>query len=290
MKPFLLFMHRMLAPAICLLLLNRVSGQSAITPFVLGQIHEIRSEVLNETRILNIYLPEGYKASDTVRYPVVYLLDGGADEDFIHVVGLYQFNNFPWIQRVPPSIVVGIANIDRKRDFTFPATHTNEQQRFPTSGHSNQFRKFLSEELQPYIRKQFRTNADQTLIGQSLAGLFACETVLKQPELFNRYIIISPSLWWDDGSLLKAAPELLNAHPSAHAAIYLGVGKEGLAPCDAPHVMEVDANLLAETIRSARGASNRLIFDYLPDENHATITHQAVFNALRSLFPVPLNK
>src|SRR6476620_8148578 len=79
-------------------------------PFVLGVTEEIESKELSEKRILNIYLPEGYNKSDTVKYPVVYLLDGSADEDFIHVVGLYQFNNFPWIERVPKSIIVGIAN------------------------------------------------------------------------------------------------------------------------------------------------------------------------------------
>ena len=82
-------------------------------PFVLGVIDEINSKELAEKRILNIYLPEGYEKDDTTKYPVIYLLDGSADEDFIHVVGLVQFNNFSWINRVPKSIVVGIANIDR---------------------------------------------------------------------------------------------------------------------------------------------------------------------------------
>ena len=91
-------------------------------PFVLGVIDEIQSVQLGEKRVLNIYLPEGYNKNDTVTYPVAYLLDGSADEDFIHVTGIYQFNNFPWIARVPKTIIVGIANVDRKRDFTYPST------------------------------------------------------------------------------------------------------------------------------------------------------------------------
>src|SRR4051812_37329257 len=70
-------------------------------PFVLGQVEEISSFVLSEKRTLNIYLPEGYNPKDSLKYPVVYLLDGSADEDFIHIVGLYQFYTFPWINRVP---------------------------------------------------------------------------------------------------------------------------------------------------------------------------------------------
>ena len=89
-------------------------------PFVLGVIDELPSTILAEKRTLNIYLPEGYKNDDTTKYPVIYLLDGSADEDFIHIVGLVQFNSFEWINGVPKSIVVGIATVDRKRDFTFP--------------------------------------------------------------------------------------------------------------------------------------------------------------------------
>ena len=75
-------------------------------PFVLGVIDEIQSAQLGEKRVLNIYLPDGYK-NDTAKYSVIYLLDGSADEDFIHVAGLVQFNSFPWVKRLPPTIVVG---------------------------------------------------------------------------------------------------------------------------------------------------------------------------------------
>ena len=91
-------------------------------PFVLGVIEEIQSSALKEKRILNIYLPEGYDQNDSAKYPVIYLLDGSAHEDFIHIAGLVQFNSFEWINQVPKSIVVGIATVDRRRDFTFPTS------------------------------------------------------------------------------------------------------------------------------------------------------------------------
>lgn len=168
-------------------------------PFVLGLIDEIQSVELAEKRILNIYLPEGYNKNDTIKYPVVYLLDGSADEDFIHVVGLYQFYTFPWINRVPKSIVVGIASVDRRRDFTYPTTIEADKKRYPTTGHSENFINFIQKELQPYIEKKYKTISSRTIIGQSLGGLLATEILLKKPELFNQYIIISPSIWWDNG-------------------------------------------------------------------------------------------
>ena len=168
-------------------------------PFVLGVTDEIYSKELKEKRTLNIYLPEGYTKTDTIHYPVVYLLDGSADEDFIHVAGLYQFSSFEWVNLVSKSIIVGIATVDRKRDFTYPTTITEDKIKYPTTGHSDVFIAFLEKELQPFVEKNYKANTEKTIIGQSLGGLLATEILLKKPFLFNTYIIISPSLWWDNG-------------------------------------------------------------------------------------------
>ncbi|HEX9979619.1 MAG TPA: alpha/beta hydrolase-fold protein [Flavobacterium sp.] len=249
-------------------------------PFVLGVVNEIESEELGEKRLLNIYLPEGYNSEDTVKYPVIYLLDGSADEDFIHVVGLVQFYSFEWINQVPKSIVVGIATVDRRRDFTFPTTIEEERKAYPTSGHSDKFINFIEHELQPFIERNYKTNATKTLIGQSLGGLLAVEVLQKKPALFNKYIIVSPSLWWDNGSLLDRPLTGLQ-----NLDVYIGVGKEGITPTRIPRVMEVDANVLADKITAAKSPGVKVHFDYLPQENHATIMHQAVSNAFKVLYP-----
>jgi uncharacterized protein len=257
------------------------NNKSVVKPLVVGEVHQIQSAILNETRTLNIYLPDGYNTKDSIKYPVVYLLDGGIEEDFIHIVGLYQFNSFEWINTVPPSIIVGIANVDRIRDLTHLTSDTADARRYPTAGHSELFINFIENELQPYIQQKFKTASSKTLIGESLGGLLATEILLKKPTLFTTYIIVSPSLWWDDGSLLKLNSPIFDETYIQPTHIYIGVGREGLAPGDKPHVMEVDVNLLAEKISATKSKSIVVSFDYLPFENHATVMHQAVFNALR---------
>ncbi len=202
----------------------------------MGTIEQIQSVQLGEKRILNVYLPDGYNKSDTIKYHSIYLLDGSADEDFIHTVGLVQFSSFPWVNRVPPSIVVGIANKDRKRDFTFASTIEDDKKLCPTSGHSDKFMAFIEKELQPYIEHKYKTNGQRTLIGESLGGLLATEILLKKPTLFTRYIIISPQAycWWDDASLLKLHSDILNDNFKQKTSIYIGVGKEGLGPTKKP--------------------------------------------------------
>lgn len=258
-------------------------GQKHGKPFVMGVIEELQSKALGEKRILNIYLPKGYDQHDTTRYAVIYLLDGSADEDFIHVSGIVQFYSFPWINRIPKSIVVGIASVDRRRDFTYPTTIAKDKEHYPTTGHSDQFIHFIEDELQPFIQKNYRTNALKTIIGQSLGGLLATEILFKKPGLFNNYVIISPSLWWDNGSLLNHSAELLKAEQQ-QIHIYIGVGKEGLTSTTAPRVMEVDANLLADKIEQLKKPKVKVIFDYLPKEDHATISHQAILNAFDLIY------
>ena len=252
-------------------------------PFVIGEIIEFQSKVLSETRALNIYLPEGYNLKDSIKYPVIYLLDGSADEDFIHIVGIVQYNSFEWINIVPKSIVVGIATVDRRRDFTFPTTIQTDKKKYPSTGHSDKFISFIETELQPFINHKFKTNQSKTIIGQSLGGLLETEILLKKPTLFNKYIIVSPSLWWDNGSLLNQNSEILNNTFTQKTEIYIGVGKEGLTPTEVPRVMEVDANLLADKIKQTKSKTITVLFDYLPQEDHATIMHQAVLNAFKQL-------
>lgn len=256
---------------------------AAAKDFVLGKIETLHSEILGEDRTLNIYLPEDYDRN--LKYPVIYLLDGSADEDFIHIVGLVQYNTFSWVDRIPKSIVVGIANTNRKLNFTSVSNRESDKKLVPNNGGSNQFIAFIEKELQPFVEKRYSTSNAKTIIGQSLGGLLATEILFTKPELFNRYIIISPSLWWRDGYLLKESPAILKQNYTEPLAIYIGVGKEGSIDGSKNHIMENDAKLLYTKIKEGSSKKVKVFFDYLPAEDHATVTHQAVFNAFRILYP-----
>ncbi len=242
-------------------------------PFVLGEYFYLDSKELNEIRTVNVYLPQGYSIDSTHSYPVVYVLDGSAHEDFIHIAGLAQFLNM--YQLMPNSIVVGISNVDRKRDYTFPTTIEQDKKDFPTTGGSAKFITFLETELQPAIQNKYNTNDSKTIIGQSLGALLATEVLLKKPNLFNHYIIISPSLWWDNESLLKQAPELLKNSADKKLSVFVGVGKEG-------KVMENDAKKLATVLKTQKNIFTH--FEYLPNEDHATILHRAVYRAMEVFY------
>ena len=243
------------------------------TPFTIGESVILHSHTLNENRILNIYLPLGYSKDPVKTYPVIYLLDGSADEDFIHISGLVQFCSFQWLQIIPESIVVGIANVDRQRDFTFPAKNAENLRNHPTSGGSMNFIRFLSSEVQPFIEEHYRTNSTTTLIGQSLGGLLATEILFSQPDLFDNYIIVSPSLWWDDESLLEAVP----IPYASLKSIYVAVGSEG-------PIMEREARGLYEKLNQDPHENTTLFFHFMEAQNHADALHLAVYDAFEKIF------
>ena len=84
-------------------------------PIEIGRSYVIPSQILGGKRTINVYLPPGY--SDAKRsFPVLYLLDGGAAEDFHHITGLAQVVAFNG--RTQELIVVGIEGVDRKHDLT----------------------------------------------------------------------------------------------------------------------------------------------------------------------------
>lgn len=243
--------------------------------FVLGEVRHFHSEILGESRTVNVYLPDGYGLDPFKKYPVMYLLDGSKDEDFIHIVGLAQFANFPWTKLLEPTIIVGIANVDRKRDFTYPSKNAKDNEELPTSGGSAKFIDFIEDELQPFINKTYSTSDNLTLISQSLGGLLATEILYAKPSLFTNYIIVSPSLWWDDQSLLTEK-DILTTFESKKT-VYLAVGKEG-------EVMETLAKELSTKLQSIDKSQLNFHFDYLEDADHANILHLAVYRALERFF------
>lgn len=252
---------------------------SSQTPVVedlkIGQRVTLNSKVLNEKRILNIYLPQTYDKTKT--YPVIYILDGSMNEDFLHLAGLQQFFNLSF--GMPDFIIVGIENVDRKRDFTFHTDLKDLQKDYPTTGHSDKFIRFVEEELQPYINKNYKTNQTKYVIGQSLGALVATEVLLKKPELFTHYFIISPSLWWDDESLYNNASKIISQQKDDERFVYISVGKQ-------EHPMMVkEADGLYQILKNSGKKKLKLEYKLMTDDDHATILHKSVYEGFLKLFP-----
>jgi predicted alpha/beta superfamily hydrolase len=245
-------------------------------PLVIGETFTLDSKALGETRRLNVYLPAGYIQSPSLRLPVLYMPDGGLNEDFLHIAGLVQISIDNETMR--PFILVGIANTERRRDLTGPTEVAEDRKIAPRVGGSAAYRQFIRTELMPAVRARYRTTDETAIVGESLAGLFVLETLLLEPDLFTFYLAVDPSLWWNRGALVEQAPKLLRAHATQlpGRAVYLTTSSQGdTAP----------AARLAEALQKA---GVRTYNEPMPGETHRTIYHPAAQLGFRRLFkPAP---
>ncbi|WP_291839684.1 alpha/beta hydrolase-fold protein [Brevundimonas sp.] len=247
------------------------------TPIVIGQSYALPSATYGGTREINVWLPPGYAESGKT-YPVLYLLDGGQAQDFHHISGLAQLGTIVGTTR--DVIVVGVASVDRRNELALPTEDPELIARYPAQGQSARFRDFLWKEVQPFVEGRFRTNGETALMGESLAGLFVVETFLKEPQLFDAYVAVSPSLWWDGGQLARQAGAHLRDHSNDPRTLILTIADEG-------GEMQAAMDVLVGNLRQY--AMPGVTWDYQPrpTENHATIYHGAALDAFRRLYAVP---
>lgn len=244
-------------------------GESS-APLTIGESFTVESSVLGETRRINVYRPT--QAAEQP-LPVLYLLDGGLGEDFLHIAGLLQVSVGNGTMR--PFLLVGIENTDRRRDMTGPTDNAEDRKMAPTAGGSAAFRSFLRQELLPTMSERYATTGETAIIGESFAGLFVVETLLHEPDLFDSYVALDPSLWWNDKRLLGEALALQLAGNGKHRKLFIAASADF-----GDKAADLFANAFCEpgTFTVAR------ICEFLPTETHATIFHPAALKAFRSLF------
>lgn len=265
----------MLSPAHAL---TAAEADVAIEPLAIGDTFTIESAVLGETRRINVYRAPGYGTEPDAPLPVLYMPDGGIAEDFLHVAGLVQVSVMNGTMR--PFMLVGIENTERRRDLTGPTDDPQDREIAPRVGGSAEFRAFLRDELMPAIEARYPTTDETAIVGESLAGLFVLETFVLEPALFDGYIAIDPSLWWNRHALLAQLDALLETGPELGNVVFIASSDEpGLAG---------PAARFAAALQRASSPGLRVHHVPMPEERHATIYHPAALRAFRLLFaPTP---
>ena len=192
----------------------QVKAQTKNNNIIIGKKDSVYSHILNEKREIWIYLPSSYNPENSSkRFPVMYLLDG--DAHFHSVTGLIQqlAGGINGNSIFPDMIVVGIPNTDRTRDLTHVASRVTPDGReadfLKSSGGGENFISFMRKELIPSIEKKYYTAPHRMLVGHSFGGIVAINVLLNHTDLFNSYISIDPSMWWDKKALLHRAADVL---------------------------------------------------------------------------------
>ncbi|MDN3642496.1 alpha/beta hydrolase-fold protein [Lutimonas halocynthiae] len=297
-------MNKFAALMIILLFVNCIDKKSekdspnASNEISFGKIDSLYSDVLGESRKIWVHIPAGADNStfSTKKYPVLYLLDGPGH--FYSVAGMIkQLSTTNGNTIVPQMIIVAIPNTNRTRDLT--PTHTDESPFgddvawLKDSGGGETFTDFIEKELIPFIDEKYPTSPYRTYVGHSFGGLTVINTLISRPELFNNYVAIDPSLWWNNQGTLNEAKKTIAEADFENKSLFVGVANTLPPDMD---LVQAKKDTTKETfhyrsilnfVESAEEHKENgltLSWKYYPEDDHGSVPLISEYDALRSIF------
>ncbi len=263
-----------------------LSGLSAYAQkdnrITIGTVDTINSKILNEKRTIQIHVPDGGKDD---HYPVLYILDG--ETHFQSAVAITEQLSGV----LPPMIVVGINNMGfnaRERDLT--PTKVNDVR---SSGGGENFISFIEKELIPYVESRYPTSNYRIFSGHSLGGLTVINAFINHTRLFNAYIALDPSLWWDNQQWIKKYESELLRNDFNNRSLFVGIANNIPAGLDTVSVLKSNDPIsgvtravipFVHTLRDDKPKGLQWASKFYPAERHGTVELVAEYDALRYLF------
>lgn len=238
--------------------------------------HFILSSTANgESYHIFVQLPSSYSSTEKL-YPVLYMPDG--DQFFGMVCDIAYLLSHR--DSVPELIIVAVGYDSevpvhfhqRIRDLS-----PTSIEQFPGSGGGSQFMNFLVSQLMPHIEQTYRVDSsERTFLGASIAGLFALFTMFEHPELCQRWIVSSPSFFWDNQWLFRREEEFASNHTSLPVRLFVSVAELEEA--------NQDLNRLSEVLESRKYSGFSLQTAVIADETHFSVQPAAFAKGLKRVF------
>lgn len=275
------------------LLIILISFSYQAQKITIGKTNTIKSNILKEKRDFYVYVPPKFDERDkNKKYPVLYLLDG---ETHFHSVASMVRQLASFDERFMEMIVVGIPNTNR---FLNLSHHQISEFRDTKgweslTGGGKDFEAFMENELFPFIERKYPALDHRTLIGHSLGGLFAMHVLYENPDLFDNYIALDPSLWWGKKYLMEHKDEIINNIKSKSKSLYVGIANTlnyGVSLKEAMNdstLSNEHIDCIYSFVNSAKDQLNqtdRFFWKYYPDEDHGSVPTIASYHAFKSLF------
>lgn len=267
---------------------NCCFGQQKDNRITIGTVDTIYSNILKEKRIIYVHVPRGSKDE---RYPVLYILDG--DDHFESAVAIEeQFR--PGV--LPDMIVIGITNTNRERDLT--PTHVQPDRMINAgdaakSGGGENFIDFMQRELIPYVDAHYPTTTYKVFSGHSLGGLTVLNAFFNHTGLFNAYIAIDPSIWWEQGRWIEKNEKKISQINLNNKGLFLAIANNLPPGMDTLSVWK-DTSIstlfprsvlgFAQWLRGTQPAGLNWSSKFYPNEWHGVVEFNAEYDALRYLF------
>ncbi len=197
---------------LCLILTSKIYAQNVGDDIVIGKYDRVHSEILNEDRLLLVSLPDGYDKTN-IDYPVAYLFYGDRIMQY-YAPTISEIDKLSSDGFMPQMIVVGIGNTDRYGNFL-------PNNRNGVNAGVDDFRKFLKEELFPFVENKFRTKESRIFIAPQASGVFSMNVMFEEQDMFDACFMNNPFRWpYNREYLLNKSLKYFNSNPEAKNYIY----------------------------------------------------------------------
>jgi predicted alpha/beta superfamily hydrolase len=249
--------------------------------FALASTHSLtlKSDLSGRDHELTVSLPDSYDRSPDKRYPVLYFMDAYWDMPLLAAI----HDNLVWDNVLPELIMVGFSYPGEQTDYGdlrgLDLTPTQDPAENLDSGHAEEFLRFIESTVIPYVESHYRTDrARRALSGASLGGLFTLYAMCEKPDLFQRYIAMSPDARWDKGYLSRLDDTYAKGHRSLPARLFLSVGGDEYAPAREPVVA------FQEKLQARGYEGLALMSCTIAGERHAGVKAEGYTRGLRWVF------
>ena len=232
-------------------------------------------------------------AEPDARCPTLYLLDA----EYSFPLAAAIIDHLSARGRIDPVIAVSIAykdkshyRLNRTRDYTpYHVKSGGYGEEFQkVSGGGGEFLRVIEKEIIPVVEARFGETRRRGLVGDSYGGLFATYAFETARTLFDDYIIVSPSLWYADGKIVKDVEKsCAKGRNAAAARVILEVGAYEEQP-ENGHAMVSDLARLNSVMKACASRDVETYYRVFDDETHASVFPAALSTGLRRLFaPAP---
>ena len=254
-------------PILTTLLLLLINFAALAQPITIGERHSINSKVYNDTREVLIYKPPSYYSNPDANFPVLYMVD--ADYNFHYVTGLIELLS-GISEFIPEMIVVGVSGkgTTTYRENSKPPFDVKDK------GNADVTVDYIEKELMPFIETNYKSNGYKILSGHSIGGLFVTYAMINHNHLFDSFIAISSSLWWEDEAVKVNTQESFKKKATLNASYYISLANE----------KGMGVHGFLEMIQYHGPRSMKIKFKYLPDESHGSVGLPTYKWALMDMF------
>lgn len=253
--------------------------------------HLLYSKPLQQHYIIDVFLPKGYQAKESEfqfpKYPVIYVLNSRPNA--------VMAATLRHVAEMSREIIVGIDFADKNgsptdsffaftRDLTPTVNNSWEQASTAGSGgHAKEFLNFINNKVKPLINATYNVNKrNQTLVGHSFGGLFSLYVLLNHGESFERYVIASPSLWWDNAVSFEFEETYAKLHKNMNKKVFFSVGSKEFATGSQGIIN--NTREMVEKIKARNYSDLKLEFKIFEGETHVSVVGMSIQKGIESVF------